>query len=491
MTPVRVRFAPSPTGHLHIGGLRTALYNYLFARKHGGSFVLRIEDTDQKRFMPDAEADILESLAWAGLSFDEGPGLDGAFGPYHQSERSEIYREIADQLLAQNDAYLAFDTEEELQAMRDRLTSDEVVNPRYDCRSRTKMRNSLSLSKEEVAALLKADIPHVVRLKIEPGNMVSFRDLIRGDVQFESINIDDQVLIKSDGLPTYHLANVVDDHLMGITHVIRGEEWLSSTPKHILLYQALGWEPPEMAHLPLILSPSGGKLSKRSADRAGIPVSVKVYRDAGYESAALINFLALLGWNPGDERELFDLSGLSNSFSLTRVGQSGVQFDLKKLQWFNEHYLRNRSAEDIASEIQPMLGQSGLKPDLDYLVDVVDLMRERISFPSDLLKSKYFFEEPSSYDEQAVRKTWKDDSRELVEAYADKLEALESFDVGSLEIALRDLAEDRDISARKIIHPVRLTASGMAAGPGLFELLALIGKEQTIRRLRAGALKLG
>ncbi len=491
MTPVRVRFAPSPTGYLHIGGLRTALYNYLFARKHGGSFVLRIEDTDQKRFVHDAEADILESLAWAGISFDEGPGLDGAFGPYHQSERSEIYREIADQLLTRHDAYVAFDTEEELQAMRDRLTTDEYANPRYDWRSRTQMRNSLSLDKEEVAVLLRAGIPHVVRLKIEPGNTVSFRDLIRNDVQFDTENIDDQVLIKSDGLPTYHLANIVDDHLMGITHVIRGEEWLSSTPKHLLLYQALGWEPPEMAHLPLILSPSGGKLSKRSAERAGIPVFVREYREAGYEPAALINFLALLGWNPGDERELFDLSGLSNSFSLTRVGQSGVQFDLKKLQWFNEHYLRNRSSKDIASIIHPMLGKSGLEATLDYLEEVVELMRERISFPSDLLKSRYFFEEPTSYDEQAVRKRWKDDSRELIEAYADKLEAVESFDVESIEIALRELAEERDIGAGKIIHPVRLTTSGVAAGPGIFELLVLLGKEQTVCRLRRGALKLG
>jgi len=491
MTPARVRFAPSPTGYLHIGGLRTALYNYLLARKTGGSFLLRIEDTDQKRFVPDAEADILESLEWAGISFDEGPGSGGSSGPYHQSERTKIYRDISDQLLAQNRAYLAFDTEIELQAMRDRLKTDENTNPRYDFRSRNTMRNSLSLPEEEVTALLQAGVPHVVRLKIEPGKTVSFRDIVRGDVQFETENIDDQVLIKSDALPTYHLANVVDDHLMRITHVIRGEEWLSSTPKHVLLYQSLGWQTPEMAHLPLILSPTGGKLSKRSADRAGIPVFVRDYREAGYEPAALINFLALLGWNPGDERELFRLPELSESFSLERVGQSGVQFDLMKLQWFNEHYLRNRSADDIAAEIQPLLLESGLNPTLEYLSGVVELMRERISLPSDLLKSRYFFEEPTSYDEQAVRKRWKDDSRDLVEAYADKIEAIETFDTESIELRLRELAEDRDIGAGRIIHPVRLTTTGVAVGPGLFELLVMLGQEQTVRRLRTGALELG
>lgn len=491
MNPVRVRFAPSPTGYLHIGGLRTALYNFLFARKHGGTVILRIEDTDRKRFVEDAEGDILASLEWAGIDFDEGPGPGGEYGPYRQSERSDVYKKIAETLLESGDAYIAFDTEKELASMRERFATKVNPNPRYDTTVRSEMQNALTMSEDEVSSRLAAGQPYVIRLKISPTGSVSFSDLIRGTVTFETRNLDDQVLMKSDGLPTYHLANIVDDHMMEVSHVIRGEEWLPSTPKHILLYEALGWEPPTMAHLPLILSPTGGKLSKRSADRAGIAVSVKDYRAAGYESDALINFLALLGWNPGEERELFSLEDLIEAFSLDRVGQSGVQFDLTKLKWYNEHYLRQRSAKSIASDVAPFLAEHGIHPVEDYLERVVSVMKERISFPSDLLEARYFFEDPEAYDELTRKKRWKEDSSDLVVLFAERLDGLEIFDAATIENALRELAEEQAVGAGRIIHPVRLAASGTGFGPGLFEMLELLGKETTVRRLRAAASALG
>ena len=491
MDRIRVRFAPSPTGYLHIGGLRTALYNYLFARSKGGEFVLRIEDTDQKRFVDGAEQDILDSLKWAGISYDEGPEKSGVFGPYRQSERSGLYQKYAAQLLATGHAYLAFDTEEDLTEMRESLLTKENPNPRYDITTRGTMKNSLSLPAAEVERLLESDAPHVVRLLVTPGNSISFTDLIRGDVSFETDHVDDQVLVKSDGLPTYHLANIVDDHLMEITHVIRGEEWLSSTPKHILLYEALGWHPPQMAHLPLILSPTGGKLSKRGAERAGIPVSVRDYRSMRYEPGALINFLALLGWNPGDEREHFELQELEEAFSFERVGQAGVQFDMSKLLWFNEHYLRARSPASIAEEIAPVLEANGLTCADETLRKVANLMLERISLPTDILDSMYFFKDPVEYDEGAKKKRWKAGSKDLVEMYADRISIIQSFVATELDQALRRLAEDRDVGAGDLIHPVRLVVSGVAFGPGLFELLEILGRDVVVRRLRAGAAMLG
>ncbi|GMQ80953.1 MAG: glutamate--tRNA ligase [Rhodothermia bacterium] len=491
MSPFRVRFAPSPTGYLHIGGLRTALYNYLFARKHGGTIILRIEDTDQRRFVEDAEKDILASLEWAGLDFDEGPGRDGGHGPYRQSERSDVYKQIAEELVDSGDAYIAFDTEEELTSMRERFATKENPNPRYGSSTRSQMQNALSLSEDDVSSRLESGQPYVIRLKVSPGGSVSFSDLIRGPVTFETVNVDDQVLMKSDGLPTYHLANIVDDHLMEVSHVIRGEEWLPSTPKHILLYEALGWDPPQMAHLPLILSPTGGKLSKRSAERAGIPVSVKEYRSTGYESGALINFLALLGWNPGNERELYAMEDLIEAFSLERVGQSGVQFDLNKLQWVNEHYLRQRSAKSIASDIKPLLAENGIKPDEDYLERVVAVMAERISLPSDLLRARYFFEDPTSYDDKTRKKRWKEESSGLVVSFAGKLDQLDVFEAATIETALRKLAEEQEVGAGRIIHPVRLAVSGIGFGPGLFELLELLGRETTVRRLRTAVSAIG
>ncbi|QXD15310.1 glutamate--tRNA ligase [Rhodocaloribacter litoris] len=489
---VRVRFAPSPTGLLHIGGLRTALYNYLFARRHGGAFLLRIEDTDRTRFVPEAEDDILASLRWAGLEIDEGPEQGGPHAPYRQSQRQAIYREHVQRLLEAGHAYVAFDTPEELEQMRTRLATEDDPSPKYDARTRQHMTNSLTLPAEEVARRLATGEPHVVRLKVEPGETIRFHDLIRGEVAIETDQVDDQVLLKSDGLPTYHLANVVDDHLMGITHVIRGEEWLPSTPKHLLLYRAFGWEPPRMAHLPLILSPNGGKLSKRNAEQAGIPVSVRQYREAGYEPEALVNFLAFLGWNPGDEREILSLQELIEAFSLDRVGSAGVQFNLDKLQWYNEQYLRRMPLDRLVERARPHVERAGYTADDAYLRRVAALMQERIRFAHELATAcPYFFEDPVTYDEAGVRKRWKDDAPGLVSAYADRLEALDRFDAATAEAALRALAEARGVGAGRIIHPTRLALSGVTFGPGLFEMMEVLGRETCLRRLRRAVAVLG
>lgn len=482
---VRVRFAPSPTGLLHIGGLRTALYNFAFARKNGGSFILRIEDTDHERFDAEAEPDILASLEWAGLEYDEGPGKGGNAGPYYQSQRKDLYTRYAQQLVDQGDAYFAFDSREELDALRQR----DGGTARYDASTRASMRNSLSLPESEWRELLESGSPYVIRLKVQPDGRISFNDLVRETVSFDSSEIDDQVLIKSDGMPTYHLANVVDDHLMRITHVIRGEEWLPSTPKHILLYRAFGWEAPEMAHLPLILNPAGGKLSKRDVHELGIPVSVQEYRDAGYEPEALVNFLAFLGWNPGDEREVFSLEELSQEFSLERVGSSGVKFSMDKLRWYNEEHLRRLSTDELIRRAQPVFDSQGLG-DLDpaYLRQVAELMQPRISFARELVtEGRYFYKAPEGYDEKGVKKRWKADSAELVRTFADRIEKADSFTAENLEQTLRAIAEENDAGAGRIIHPTRLALSGVTFGPGLFEMMVLIGKEECVRRMRKAA----
>ncbi len=488
---VRVRFAPSPTGLLHIGGLRTALTNYLFARHHGGTLILRIEDTDRARFIEEAEADILHSLSWAGITVDESPQRGGPFEPYRQSERSESYARAAAVLVESGHAYLAFDSADEIEQLRQRHRSESNPNPRYDLETRLEMKNSLSLSAEEVSVRLERGDAHVVRLKVEPGQSLAFTDLIRGDVEFQSDTIDDQVLVKSDGLPTYHLANVVDDHAMQITHVIRGEEWLPSTPKHILLYRAFGWTAPVMAHLPLILSPSGGKLSKRSAERAGIPVSVAEYIKSDYEPEAVVNFLALLGWNPGSEKEFFTLEELVEAFSFDRVGQAGIQFDLDKLKWFNEHYLRGKTASELVPRARIELEKVGIQCDNARLEDVIDLMRERISFVKELVNSPYLFADPTDYDARSVSKRWKEDSSKLVTDYADAIAELPEFTVEALEEALRALADENGVGAGRIIHPVRLAVSGISHGPGLFELLHVLGKESCVRRMFTAAEVLG
>ncbi len=489
---MRVRFAPSPTGLLHIGGLRTALYNYLFARKHGGRFLLRIEDTDRERYVEEAEADIVASLRWAGLTYDEGPDVGGPHAPYYQSQRSEIYRHYAQQLLEAGHAYYAFDTPEALEAMRERLQQSGHASVRYDAVTRQQMQNALTLPADEVRRRLEAGAEHVVRLKVPRGRMVRFQDLIRGWVAFDTAELDDQVLLKSDGLPTYHLANVVDDHLMQVTHVIRGEEWLPSTPKHVLLYECFGWTAPAMAHLPLIHSPSGGKLSKRNAEEMGIPVSVRQYREEGYEPEALLNFLAFLGWNPGTEQEVFTLDALVEAFSLDRVGSSGVQFNLDKLRWYNQQHLRALSPGDLLARAAPHLRALGFDADAAYLRRVAALMQDRIAFASDLATScDFFFEDPTAYDAQGLKKRWKDDSAALLAAYADRLEQADAFDEASAEAVLRTLAEEKGVGAGRIIHPTRLALSGMTFGPGLFEMMAVLGRATCVRRLRRAVEVLG
>ncbi len=490
---VRVRFAPSPTGYLHIGGLRTALYNFLVARKHGGAFVLRIEDTDRTRFVPDAEEDILESLRWTRLQHDEGPDVGGPYGPYRQSERRELYERYARQLVEAGHAYYAFDTREELEEMKERLRKSGNPSPKYDAITRMSMKNSLTLPEEEVRRRLESGEPYVIRLKVPRHETIRFFDVIRGWVAFESSELDDQVLLKADGMPTYHLANVVDDHHMEISHVIRGEEWLSSTPKHVLLYRYLGWEPPTWAHLPLILSPTGGKLSKRSAERLGIPVLVKQYREEGYEPEALINYLAFLGWNPGTEQEIFSLEELIEAFSLERVRPSAVQFDLNKLKWFNQQWLRRLPLDELVRRARPYLEQAGIKTDDDYLRRVLELMRERLTFLHELTSfARFFFEDPTEYDPKTIKKRWKPHSAELLLAYAERLEQLtEPFTAEAAERVLRQLAEEKGVKPAEIIHPTRLALSGIGMGPSLFEMMELLGKETCIRRLRRAAEVLG
>ena len=481
---VRVRFAPSPTGLLHVGGLRTALYNYLFARKHGGDFVLRIEDTDRDRYVEEAEEDIISALRWTGLDTDEGPEAGGDHTPYRQSERGDLYRSYAQKLVDEGAAYYAFDTEEELEALRARGEGDGTVA--YDASTRRDMRNSLTLSPEKVERKINEGHDYVVRLKVPRSRTIQFSDKIRGTVSFDASEVDDQVLLKSDGMPTYHLANIVDDHLMEISHVIRGEEWLSSTPKHVLMYEALGWDPPTFAHLPLIMSPEGGKLSKRDANRLGIPVYVKDYKEAGYEPEGLLNFLALLGWNPGTEQELFTHDEMIEAFSLERVGASGVQFDLDKLRWVNEHYVRDLSVDALADRVRPVVDAEGYEVSDERLRTICGLVQERVQVaPEVVTDNRYFFEDPDEYEEAGVEKRWKEASGDLLLAYAERLEEVETFDTDTVETELRDLADEEDVGAGAIIHPARLAVSGRSYGPGVFGLLAAVGKDVCIRRMRA------
>lgn len=482
---VRVRFAPSPTGLLHIGGLRTALYNYLLARQQGGSFILRVEDTDQERFVEEAEADILESLAWADLTYDEGPLTGGDVGPYYQSQRKEIYLKYVDELIDKGQAYYAFDSKEELDEMRTRLTTADNPSPRYDSVSRRHMKNSFTLDAAEVKQLIDRGTPYVIRLKVPKEGAVQFDDLVRGNVNIAVSEVDDQVLLKSDGLPTYHLANVVDDHLMGITHIIRGEEWLPSTPKHILLYRAFGWTPPQMAHLPLILSPTGGKLSKRNADKMGIPVSVHQYRDAGYEPEALINFLAMLGWNPGTEQEIFSLDELVEVFSIDRIGSAGVQFNLDKLKWYNQQYIKSFDADTLLDRAGALLRKAGIDVDAAYLTSVLGLMQERLVFMHDLLEEgRFYFEDPTSYDEKAVKKRWKEDAPELLNGFVEALSKLPTHEALAVEQTLKAFVEVRETGMGRLMAPLRISLSGVGHGPDLFKTIEVLGLETCKRRIQ-------
>ena len=473
MSAVRVRFAPSPTGFLHVGGLRTALYNFLFARRNNGVFILRIEDTDRSRYVEGAVENLIQTLHWAGLEYDEGPLKGGPNGPYVQSERTALYREYAGKLLESGKAYYAFDTPEELEEMR-RQQENMRTPPKYD-------RRALRLSPDEVKKKLSTGVPAVVRMKVPEGSIVAVDDLVRGRVEFSSDRLDDQVLVKSDGYPTYHLANVVDDHLMKISHVVRGEEWLSSTPKHVLLYHYLGWEPPQFAHLPLLLNPDRSKLSKRQGD-----VAVEEYRKKGYLPEALVNFVALLGWNPGDERELFTLEELIREFSLERVGKSGAVFNIEKLDWLNFQHLRRAPDQRIIELLRSALETSGIpgKFEDEYLLQVIGAMRERAMFVKDIVdRGGYFFAAPRHYDPDVVRKRWKADTAAQLSRLAEAFSRVAIPSKEEFESALRQAAGEAGTKPADLIHPLRLAVSGVGEGPGVFDIVAIIGREETIRRI--------
>ena len=493
---VRVRFAPSPTGALHIGGVRTALYNYLFARKHGGDFVFRIEDTDSNRFVPGAEEYIIESFQWLGIKFDEGVTFGGSNGPYRQSERRKIYKEYVDQLLQAGKAYIAFDTPEELEQKR-----TEIQNFQYDAKTRLMMRNSLTLPADEVARLMEDGKQYVVRFKIEPGREVLVNDMIRGEVRVKSDILDDKVLYKSaDELPTYHLANIVDDHLMEISHVIRGEEWLPSAPLHVLLYEAFGWQDtmPRFAHLPLLLKPEGkGKLSKRDGDRLGFPVFPlewhdpktgevsSGYRESGYFPEAVVNFLALLGWNPGTEQEIFSLDELVEAFDISRCSKAGAKFDYQKGIWFNHEYILMKSNEEIAGLFAPIVANNGVEESLERVTEVVRMMKDRVSFVKELWPlCSFFFIPPTEYDEKTVKKRWKEDSPRVMAELADLLEGLDDFSLENQERVVHAWVEQKEYKLGNVMNAWRLTLVGEGKGPGMFDISAFLGKEETLRRMR-------
>lgn len=469
---VRVRFAPSPTGYLHVGGLRTALYNYLMARHEGGQFILRIEDTDRTRLVEGAVEALLDSLKWAGLTPDEGAVVGGDRGPYVQSERLAIYHKMAKKLVDEGHAYYCFCTAERLEQMRAEHSA-KGESTAYD-------RACRHLSPEEVSERLAKGEPHVIRLKVPDGRTLTVHDIVRGEVSFDSSLIDDQVLIKTDGFPTYHMAVVVDDHLMGITHVIRGEEWLSSTPKHLLLYEFFGWEVPQYAHVPLIINENGKKLSKRDGD-----VSVESYREKGYLPEAMLNFLCLLGWNPGDEREFFTLEELCQTFTIERVRKSGAVFDFDKLLYINGLHMRAKSSEELADLALPFFDKLGKdRPERSYLIKVVEVMAERANLLTDYVtEAPYFYEDPESYEEATLKKRWKAASHGLLAGWLSILRELPEFSPEVLENSLREFAQSQGVGAGQLIHPVRLALSGVGNGPSLFHMMEVLGKETCLRRL--------
>ena len=499
---VRVRFAPSPTGPLHIWGARTALYNYLLARKMGGKMLLRIEDTDQNRFVPGAEEYILESLDWLGIRLDEGIREGGPHGPYRQSERKPIYGQYAQQLVERGQAYYAFDTPAELDAMRERLQAAKVPNPQYNSITRAQMRNSLTLPDSEVNAMLAAGEPYVIRLKVPRKEEIRLHDLIRGWVMVHSSQIDDKVLMKSDGMPTYHLANIVDDHLMDITHVIRGEEWLPSAPLHVLLYRFLGWEAtmPQFAHLPLLLKPDGnGKLSKRDADAGGFPIFPidwhgiddqgnftfsPGFREAGYLSEALVNFLAFLGWNPGTPQELFSTEELVEAFSIERIGKSGTKFDIHKAKWFNQQYLRAKSDSELVEYLQKALAEHKIDCLPEKAWRIVTLIKERITFPQEVwTEAALFFVRPSSYDPAVVETKWTGEAANAIGAYRDALRGTEPWTAETAKATLQMVADQKEVKLGKVLPALRIVVTGGSAGPDLMQTIEVIGKEELVVRI--------
>lgn len=503
---VRVRFAPSPTGPLHMGGVRTALYNYLFAKHNNGTFIIRIEDTDQERFVPGAQEYIMESLEWCGIMPTEGPGIGGEYGPYVQSERMDLYKPYALQLVENDKAYYAFDTPEELDAVREQAKNMGMPNWQYNSITRSSLKNSLTLPADEVKRRLEAGDKFVIRMKMPRNEDVRFEDIIRGWVVVNTNNLDDKVLFKSDGLPTYHLANIVDDHLMKISHVIRGEEWLPSAPLHILLYQAFGWDAPKFAHLPLLLRPDGnGKLSKRDGDRLGFPVfpisgnlkdpktgnmeSFTGYRESGYLNNAFINMLAFLGWNPGTTQEIFSLDQLVEAFSLDRVSKAGAKFDPDKTKWFQQQYLKATSDEDLA---QMLKSQFNLAESDEKIAQFCHLMKERATFIKDMMEEgSYLLNKPTSYDEQTVSKKWKQDSAALMTEWKSRLEALSTFDAPSIETAFKSFLEEKSLGIGAVLPLFRLLVTGAGMGPSMFEIAAYLGKEECLNRMNDGLAKLG
>ncbi|MGG5485907.1 glutamate--tRNA ligase [Gaetbulibacter sp. PBL-D1] len=493
---VRVRFAPSPTGPLHIGGVRTALFNYLFAKKHNGTFVLRIEDTDQNRYVEGAEDYIVKSLEWCGIPFDEGPEKNEKFGPYRQSERKHLYKEYADRLIAEGKAYYAFDTAEELDFHR----KDHEAKGKtfiYNWHNRLKLSNSLSLSEDEVNAKLEAGDDYVIRFKSPQDETLHLKDIIRGDIKIDTNILDDKVLFKADGMPTYHLANIVDDHLMEITHVIRGEEWLPSLALHIQLYDAFGWEAPEFAHLPLILKPTGkGKLSKRDGDKLGFPVFPlewkdpntgdvsRGYKEDGYFPEAVVNFLAFLGWNPGTEQEIFSLENLTQAFDLAKVNKAGARFDPDKTKWFNHHYMQEQDNYDLAVTFKNSKAELS-EIDTQYIELAIGLIKERATFVSDFWDlSHFFFVTPTEYDEKSAKKAWKEDSLDLMKELILVIESVDDFTVENLQTVVKGWITSNNIGFGKVMMPLRLALVGALQGPDVFDIIYMIGKNETVQRIQ-------
>ncbi|WMI68956.1 glutamate--tRNA ligase [Mangrovimonas sp. YM274] len=492
---VRVRFAPSPTGPLHIGGVRTALFNYLFAKKHNGTFVLRIEDTDQNRYVEGAEQYIVDALNWCNIPFDEGPGKNEKFGPYRQSERKHLYKAYAEELIASGNAYYAFDTAESLDFHR-KDHEEKGKTFIYNWHNRLKLSNSLSLSEDEVKTKLDAGEPYVIRFKSPQDETLHLTDIVRGNMTIDTNILDDKILFKSDGMPTYHLANIVDDHLMEITHVIRGEEWLPSLALHVLLYKAFGWEAPEFAHLPLILKPTGkGKLSKRDGDKLGFPVfplqwldpaSQEIsrgYKEDGYFPEAMINFLAFLGWNPGTEQEIFSLEELTDAFDLTRVNKAGARFDPDKIKWFNHHYMQDQHNDDLAAtfkESRPELANI----DVNYISLVIGLIKERATFVGDFWQlGSYFFVAPESYDEKAYKKAIKEDTKALMEELLTEINNVDDFTAETLQNTIKGWITFKEIGFGKVMMPLRIALVGALQGPDVFEIMFLIGKNESVSRI--------
>lgn len=493
---IRVRFAPSPTGPLHIGGVRTALYNYLFARKNNGTFILRIEDTDQTRYVEGAEEYIFESLEWCGLKVDEGVREGGPYGPYRQSDRKGIYREYAEMLLKKGDAYYAFDTPEELENERKKAESGGGTFL-YNSSVRDRMKNSLTMPEAETLRKIENGEPYVIRYRMPAATQIEFDDIIRGHITVSSSTLDDKVLFKSDGMPTYHLANIVDDHLMKITHVIRGEEWLPSLPLHVMLYRSFGWEAPLFAHLPLLLKPDGkGKLSKRDGDKMGFPVfplywpygeTARGYREDGYYPEAFVNMLALLGWNPGTDREIFTLDELVAEFSLERINKSGARFDPVKAKWFNHVYIQRKTNNQLAMEFREILRTKGYHYDINRLEILAGLVRERISFVKDMWdETSFFFRPPESYNEEAVRKRWKEESPAILYDIAGILGNTEDFSTQSVEEKIKNLLAGKGYNNGTAMHSLRLVLVGELRGPGIFDIISWLGREETLKRISKG-----